>query len=95
MRKRYEEGFKAKVALEASREGARISEIAAKYGVHPNKVAEWKKHLLQNAASLFSRPNNKAEKEREEREDEFLKIIGEKDLEINWLKKNLKKLNLL
>lgn len=95
MRKRYEEGFKAKVALEASRDGAKISEVAAKCGVHPNKVTEWKKHLLQNAASLFAKPNNKEEKEREAREDEFLKLIGEKDLEINWLKKNLKKLNLL
>jgi len=49
--------------LEASRDGARLSEVAAKYGVHPNKVAQWKKHLLQNAASLFAKQNNKEEKE--------------------------------
>jgi len=38
MKKKYEEGFKVKVALAALQDGAKVNEIAAKYDVHPNKV---------------------------------------------------------
>ena len=43
MRKKYEEGFKVKVALAALQDGAKVNEVAAKYDVHPNKVMEWRK----------------------------------------------------
>ena len=95
MRKKHDEAFKAKVALEASREGARINEIAAKYEVHPGQVSAWKKQLLENVAGIFSHKENKEEKELEKKEDEYLKALGQKDMDINFLKKNLKKLNLL
>jgi transposase-like protein len=95
MRKSHDEAFKAKVALEASREGARINEIAAKYEVHPGQVSAWKKQLLENVASIFSAKDNKEEKEWEKKEEEYLKALGQKDMDINFLKKNLRKLNLL
>jgi transposase-like protein len=95
MRKKHDDMFKAKVALEASREGARINEIAAKYQVHPGQVTAWKKQLLQNVAGIFSAKENKEEKEWEKKEEEYLKALGQKDMDINFLKKNLKKLNLL
>lgn len=95
MRKRYEEGFKVKVALAALQEGSKVNEVAAKYDVHPNKVIEWRKHLLANASGLFAKKAGKQESEWQEKEDTYLKLIGEKDLENNWLKKKLKSLNLL
>jgi transposase len=95
MRKKYDEGFKAKVALEALQRDAKISEIASKYKVHPNKVSEWKKELIENAAILFAKHNDKEEKAWEKREDELLKIIGIRDVEIEFQKKSLKKLGLL
>jgi transposase-like protein len=95
MRKKHDDVFKAKVALEASREGARINEIAAKYQVHPGQVSAWKKQLLANVAGIFSTKENKDEKEWEKKEEEYLKALGQKDMDINFLKKNLKKLNLL
>lgn len=39
MRKKHDEGFKAKIALKASRKGAKINEIASKYQVHPGHVS--------------------------------------------------------
>ena len=59
MRKKHDEVFKAKVALEASREGAKINEIASKYQVHPGQVSAWKKQLLQNVAGIFSNKESK------------------------------------
>jgi transposase-like protein len=95
MRKKHDEGFKVKVALAALQEGTKVNEVAAKYDVHPNKVTEWRKHLLTNASGLFVKKAGKQEREWQEKEDTYLKLIGEKDLENNWLKKKLKSLNLL
>lgn len=95
MRKRFGEDFKAKVALEALQSDAKITEIASRYGVHPNKVGEWKKELIENAAKLFARKDNKEKKDWEKREAELLKIIGKRNVELEFQKKSLKKLGLL
>lgn len=95
MRKRFDEGFKAKVALEALQGDEKITEIASKYKVHPNKVGEWKKELIENASKLFVRKGKKEEKDWEKREAELLKIIGIKNVELEFQKKSLKKLGLL
>jgi transposase-like protein len=95
MRKKHDEVFKAKVALEASREGAKINEIASKYQVHPGQVSAWKKQLLQNVAGIFSNKESKDVQEWQKKEEEYLKVLGEKDMDISFLKKNLKRLNLL
>ncbi len=95
MRKKYDEGFKAKVALEALNGDAKINEIASKYGVHPNKVGEWKKELIANAPAIFSKKDTKEERDWEKREAELLKIIGIRNVEIEFQKKSLKKLGLL
>jgi transposase-like protein len=52
-RRRFDAGFKAKVALEAIRELKTISEIAKQFKVHPNQVTIWKKQLLTEAAQVF------------------------------------------
>lgn len=46
--------FRARVALEALREDANVPAIAQRYGVHPNRVYLWKRHLLDNAARAFA-----------------------------------------
>jgi transposase-like protein len=45
-RRRFSADFKARVALEAIREQHTINELASEYGVYPNLIREWKKHLL-------------------------------------------------
>ena len=95
MRKKHDEVFKAKVALEASQEGVKINEIASKYQVHPGQVSAWKKQLLENVAGIFSNKQSKEAHEWQKKKEEYLKVLGEKDMDISFLKKNLKRLNLL
>ena len=47
--------FKAKVALEALKGEQTLVELAARFQVHPNQIAEWKKQLLDRAPEIFDR----------------------------------------
>lgn len=47
--------FKAKVALEALKGEQTLVELAARFQVHPNQIAEWKKQLLDRAPEVFDR----------------------------------------
>lgn len=93
-RQSFSKDFKAKVALEALREESTIQEIAVKYGVHPNQISQWKAQAIAGMAELFERPNKKSEEVRrqEEKENEYLKTIGEQKVELDYLKKKYKQL---
>lgn len=96
-RRTYDDQFKAKVALEAIKETKTLSELASQYDVHPNQIRNWKDEFLENAAVVFGGDKDaKAENQdlKKERED-LHKRIGEQTMEIDFLKKSLKKLNLI
>jgi len=64
MHTRYNKDFKAKVALEAIRGEKTLQEIAAAYAVHPNRVSQWKKQLLESAGKLFEKEGPAPRRER-------------------------------
>ncbi len=95
MRKKLSDSFKAKVALEAIVGKRKVTEIASEHGLHPNQVSAWKAELLQNASGVFGKPDKSKEKEAEREKERLYKRIGQKDMEIDWLKKKCREMNLL
>ena len=89
MRKKFEAGFKAKVALEAFKGEKTLAQISSEYGVHANQVSMWKKDLLKGVAGIFGRKNGKQGIGQEENIDKLYKSIGELKVENDWLKKKL------
>ena len=89
-RQSFSKDFKAKVILEALREESTIQEIAVKFGVHPNQISQWKTQAIAGMADLFERPNKKSEevRQQDEKENKYLKTIGEQKVELDYLKKS-------
>jgi transposase len=53
-RRNHSPAFKAKVALAALEGNATLTELAARFDVHANQIAEWRRQLVANAADVFT-----------------------------------------
>jgi transposase len=88
-RRNHSPAFKAKVALEALREQESVAEIARRYGLHGNVVANWKRQLAENVERVFEVGVAHGGSEKE---DELLKKIGELTVERDFLARGLGRL---
>ena len=52
-RRNHLPAFKAKVALAALKGDKTLAELAEEFDVHPNQVNQWRRQMLDNAASVF------------------------------------------
>jgi transposase-like protein len=52
-RRNHSPKFKARVALEALRGEATLTELASRHGVHANQIALWRKQMLEHAGEVF------------------------------------------
>ena len=94
-RKVYDDNYKARVALEAIKGEKTISEIAGQFEVHPNQIVKWKKQLLENVTSLFSKKKDPEIEEQKKLLEELYKKIGKQNIELEFLKKKYKQLQSL
>jgi len=89
IKRKFTSDFKVKVVLEALNERYTIQELGRKYELHPTQISTWKNQFLQNANTVFDKPVKDAKTEAQEKEEEYLKLIGRQKVEIDFLKKAL------
>ena len=86
-RRRYDDKFKALVALEAVKGQKTLSQLSSEYKIHANQITKWKKKLLAELPSIFSTKKSQEDQLSQDREDQLLRQIGKLTVELDWLKK--------
>lgn len=89
-RKVHSAQFKAQVGLEAIRGAKTLNEIGEQYAVHPVMVGQWKKEILDRAATLFEGKRGPKPAAKHVDEDRLYGEIGRLTMELDWLKKKSK-----
>jgi transposase len=87
-RRNFSTDFKAKIAIEAIKEQQTMTELAAKYELHPNQITDWKKQFLSRASSVFETGQDKKEQKAEDTAVLY-EQIGRLQMEVSYLKKKL------
>ena len=87
-RRNHLPAFKAKVALAALKGDKTLAELAAEFGIHPNQVNQWRRQMLDNAASVFGSTQDQ-QKLDEAQIKELHAKVGQLTLENDFLAKVL------
>ena len=89
-RRNHAPAFKAKVALEAAREEATITELSRKYGLHTNQIRAWKEQLLSGAVGMFA-SGVEVQRDQDDLVKDLHAKIGELTVERDFLSRALKR----
>ena len=89
MRKIFTPHQKAQVALDAVKEIKTTNQIASQHEAHPTQIGLWKKQLLANAHTIFANKRNPENKSKDDLIERLYKTVGQRDIELDWLKKKL------
>lgn len=89
---KYSDKQKAQVALEAIKGLKTLSQISSQYQVHPTQIRRWQTVGLEGLINSFSKDNQKDKTiaEKDKLIEELYKIIGQRETEVDWLKKKFK-----
>ena len=87
-RRQHSAEFKAKVALAALKNEKTVSELAARFEVHPTMINKWKQALLEGAVEIFDGAR-KSKEHSEAQIDDLYRQIGKLQVEREFLSKKL------
>ena len=95
IRRNFSAKFKSELVIELLKGEKDLNIIATENNIQPNLLRNWKKEFLDKASVVFNdtREDNLKEKLALERKEkaEYAKKVGQLTMQVDWLKKNLKK----
>lgn len=89
MKKVFTPEQKASVAIAAIKEQQTVNQISAAYEVHSTQIGMWKKQALRGLKDVFSDKRKKENQTNDQLIAELYQTIGQRDMELAWLKKKL------
>lgn len=93
-RRKFSAAFKAKVAIEALKERQTLAQLAERFELHPNQISQWKQEFLAKADAVFDHSKGNDESKEVDVNQLYTKI-GQLEMERDFLKKSLDKLDRL
>jgi len=90
MRKSYTPTFKAQVVREVLKEALTVAQVAAKYGVHPTQLHQWKATAIRGLPNLFVDEQKALDTTKAAYEQQLTNLyaeIGKLTTQLAWLKK--------
>ena len=93
-RRRFTPEFKAELVLEVLSGGSSQAEVCRRHNLNENQLSEWKRHVLENAASLFE-STDKQSSDAEKRIAHLKQLVGRMAVALDIEKKLLTELDLL
>ena len=76
------------MAFAAIRGAKTVNALASEYGVHPVQISQWKRAVQDEVPRIFSSRRGRREKEEEELKAALYQQIGQRKVEVDWLKKS-------
>ncbi len=86
--------FKTNVVLDLLRETDTLPKIASKYGIHPTQARRWRDIAIATLKNIFTgKPPDTQLAEKDRRIEELTTLIGQKEVELDWMKKKVGLIN--
>jgi len=87
MKKQFSPQQKALIVKALWQGDKTITQISSQYEVHPTQLRNWKLQAEAGLKDLFSDKRKKVNQDKDKLIEELYKIIGKREIEIEWLKK--------
>lgn len=84
-RRSFTPEFKARIVLEVISGVKSAAEVCREHRIKPQLLSQWKSHFLERATSLFDHTQRRSEEQA--RIEELERVLGQKTLEVEVLKK--------
>jgi transposase len=93
MRKSFNPELKARL-IKALWQGEKtIAQLSSDFSVHPNQIRRWDKTAKENLSSLFMDKRGKRADDKDKKIAELERMIGQRQIELEWLKKKFESLD--
>lgn len=89
MKKTFTPDQKTAVVIATIKAEQTINQISSAYEVHPTQIGVWKKQALNGLKDMFAGKGSKEHQANDQLIAELYKTIGQRDMELQWLKKKL------
>ena len=90
IKRQHSAEFKTNVVLDLLKEADTLPRIASKYGIHPTQARRWREIAIETLKNIFTgKPPDIQLAEKDKQITELTRLIGQKEIELDWMKKKV------